>query len=121
MHEIYSCEKVDDKVFNSPMDVTLKIDGKVVRTNRIGWTEVHGDDIIWRYDSNGLCECTITVNDGVIINGKQVADVRRWMKETVDDVKEKSGFLVSSKLGLAVDLDDERYIYLTVFRIGLWD
>lgn len=90
-------------------------------TNGSGEDELCYCDTTWRFRDDRLVECTITMQSPVLVGDQEVASFRDWLPTMDREVVKTCGFLVSRAFGIAVDLDDERYEYVSVFERGRWD
>jgi hypothetical protein len=91
------------------------------RISRNGEDELCYPEIIWRFRDDQMVECTLTMKSPVLVRGQVVASFREWLPTADREAVTKRGFLVSQAFGIAADLDDERYEYVSIFERGRWD
>jgi hypothetical protein len=123
MTSIEPYDHIDGSHFGDPSSTVLARLGTPERrrVNRSGEDELCYPDTIWRFRDDRLVECTIKLTTPVNVRGQKVESFRAWLPSVDPKATSNHGFLVSQDLGIAVDLDDDHFEYVTIFEQGRWD
>lgn len=113
--------------FGSPEAAVVAAFGEPLerRLNREQASELHYANLIFRFDHDGLMECTVLPGCSCTLNGARITwdhHFLSYLAQEDPNLVEFAGFVISLKLGIsAVGLHQEDDVAIHTFRQGLMD